>query len=118
MLTAAEFEAKLDEGVPYIWTAWNGNVYEGVYDGDFWDEANGSAKVDFGDHTVNYVDGETGGEGSGEYIWQVWSATDADGNVQYFRKTGYYMSYEGSTWDGDLIEVVPFEKTVTDWKKK
>ena len=119
-ITATEFEALLDEGVPYVWTTWQGEKVDGVYEGsDFWHEAGDSSEVKLDDnHTATFVDGETGGEGSGEYIWQVWSVKDADGNEQFFRKTGYYMSYEGSTWDGDLTEVVPFEKTVTDWKSK
>lgn len=119
MLTATEFENIVNEGVNYTYTTWQGEEAESLLEGsDFWHEGEGeSIKLD-DEHTATFVDGETGGEGSAEYIWQVWSVKDAEGNEQFFRKTGYYMSYDGSTWDGDLIEVVPFEKTVTDWKTK
>jgi hypothetical protein len=120
MLSATEFENLVSEGVHGTYTTWQGEEVESTYEGsEFWHEADGSTQITLDDtHKATYVDGETGGEGSGEYIWQVWSVTDAEGNEQFFRKTGYYMSYEGSTWDGDLTEVVPFEKTVTDWKSK
>lgn len=33
--------------------------------------------------------------------------------VQYFRKDGYYASYDGFEWDGDFYQVYPYEKTIT-----
>jgi len=56
---------------------------------------------------------DTGGEGHGEDIYMVFKTTDADGNVQYWRKDGYYASYDGSNWDGDFREVRPVERVVT-----
>jgi hypothetical protein len=32
---------------------------------------------------------------------------------RYFRKIGYYNSWDSSNWDGELVEVRPREKTVT-----
>jgi hypothetical protein len=32
---------------------------------------------------------------------------------RYFKKVGYYDSWESSSWDGTLTEVRPREKTVT-----
>lgn len=119
-ITAKQFEAILDAGIPYEYTTWKNEKAQAEYNNhNFWSEGEDADPVDLDDtHTAKFLIGETGGEGSAEYIWQVWQVTDTDGDVQYFRKTGYYMSYDGCTWDGDLEEVEPFEKTVTDWKNK
>lgn len=53
-----------------------------------------------------------GGEGQGDQRYVVFEIISADG-VQYFRKDGYYSSFEGTTWDGDFAEVRPVEKTIT-----
>ena len=70
-------------------------------------------------------DEETGGEGSQEDIYVVFSVTahvvkDGIGSERkrYFRKTGYYASYDGSNWDGDFIEVFPKQKEITVWVTK
>lgn len=64
---------------------------------------------------VKVVDSDPGGEGHGENIFIVFQAVETD---QYFRIDGYYASYgDGSLYDGDMYEVRPFEKTVTDWAK-
>lgn len=62
---------------------------------------------------VELVESDTGGEGHGEDIYMVFKTTDADGTVQYWRKDGYYASYDGSDWDGDFREVRPQERVVT-----
>jgi pullulanase/glycogen debranching enzyme len=120
LITAGQFEALIDEGVDYTYTNYRDEVVESTLEGsDFWHEAGDAGDLQLDDkHTAHFVDGETGGEGSAEYIWQVWSVKDAEGNVQYFKKEGYYMSYDGSNWDGTLFEVEPYEKTVTDWRTK
>lgn len=128
MITAQQFENALEEGIPYQWTPYNSEVpVTETYDNhSFWREAeeDSTAEYDlpgFDDVKVTYVDGEHGGEGSAEHIWQVWRVVTKAGDldqVQYFMKTGYYMSYDGSNWDGGLHEVEPFEKTVTDWRTK
>jgi hypothetical protein len=56
---------------------------------------------------------DTGGEGHGEDVYMVFKTTDVDGAVQYWRKDGYYSSYDGGEWDGDFREVDPVEKVVT-----
>lgn len=61
---------------------------------------------------VSFVDGYTGSEGGGEDVWMVFKVGD-----QYFRTTGYYASYDGTTWDGGTEEVEPFEKTVIDYRR-
>lgn len=35
----------------------------------------------------------------------------------YFRKTGYYDSWESSEWDGPLVKVMPVEKTVITYEQ-
>lgn len=70
-------------------------------------------------------DEETGGEGSQESIYIVLSVTahvveDGIGaeRKRYFRKQGYYASYDGSNWDGDFHEVWPKQKEITVWVSK
>jgi hypothetical protein len=53
-----------------------------------------------------------GGEGQGDDFWVVFSITDAEGGVRYFKKPGYYASYDGGYLDGDLLEVRPVERVV------
>ena len=61
------------------------------------------------DHPAVFIDGETGREGGGENIWVVFQVGET-----FFRKTGYYNSWEGSDWSyGDLEIVVPKEKLIT-----
>lgn len=60
---------------------------------------------------VTVVDSQTGGEGSAEYIYIVFKV-ELDGSTRFFKKEGYYASYDGSNWDGDFKEVTPIERTV------
>ena len=53
-----------------------------------------------------------GGKGQGENRWIVFKVTNAEGE-RLFRKSGYYASFYGTDWDGELEEVVAKEKTVT-----
>jgi len=120
LITARQFENIVSEGVKGTYKTWKDEIVDTEYDGsDFWSEAEGALSIILDDeHTAQFFDGALGGEGSAEYIWQVWAVKDAEGNLQYFKKEGYYASYDGSNWDGSLFEVEPFEKTVTDWKEK
>lgn len=36
---------------------------------------------------------------------------------RYFQKTGYYDSWDSTTWDGRLFEVKPVEKTITVYEE-
>ena len=58
-----------------------------------------------------------GGEGSGEEMYLVLKTTDGE-SVQYFRKDGYYASFDGSNWDGAFYEVTPTQKTITVYPRK
>ncbi len=54
-----------------------------------------------------------GGEGQGDELWVVFKVGD-----QLFEKDGYWQSWEGGTWDGDLFEVEPYEVTITKFRAK
>lgn len=60
---------------------------------------------------VKLVD-EYGGEGQGEEYWVVFSVSDGE-VTRLFRMDGYYASYCGSEFDGELKEVQARQKTVT-----
>lgn len=64
---------------------------------------------DFG--TVKVIE-DFGGEGQGETRYIVIEVTDSAGATQFFRKDGYYSSYDGSDWDGDFREVKAQPRTV------
>lgn len=61
---------------------------------------------------VNRVDSGPDDPGDGKAIWVVVRV----GN-RHFRKSGYYSSWDSSSYDGELEEVEPYEKTVTDYRK-
>jgi len=63
--------------------------------------------------TVQTVKDHGGGEGSGEERYVVIKVTDNQGNETYYRKDGYYASYDGSTFDGEFREVTPRDRVVT-----
>lgn len=58
---------------------------------------------------VEKVASEPGGEGHGEDIWVVVRTIDTG---QLFRMNGWYASYDGSNYDGELYEVRAQERTV------
>lgn len=71
---------------------------------------------------VSAVEFDTGGEGHGENTYMVFKVeptTETDGvNETYFyRIDGYYSSYGGSDWDGNLYEVTPVQRMVTFYEK-
>jgi hypothetical protein len=57
------------------------------------------------------VEDQYGGEGQGEQHWVVISVSDGE-TTRYFRKDGWYASYDGGYLDGDTSEVTPREKTI------
>ena len=90
-----------------------GGIDNEVYLEDLWREFDSYKWVEIpGFGRLEVVEYDGGGEGHGEYIYLVFKIGD-----RYFRKTGYYASFDGSNWDGSLEEVEPFEKTVTDYRR-
>lgn len=72
----------------------------------------GEAKLPSLGVTAHGVD-HYGGEGQGDSLWVVFRVGD-----QLFRKSGYYNSWDGGYFDGDLEEVEPYEVTVTRYRPK
>lgn len=68
-----------------------------------WDEFSWGAReaLDTELGVVRVVDQE-GGEGQGDHAHIVFLVKDTG---QYFRIDGFYSSYEGTDWDGELREV-------------
>lgn len=72
----------------------------------------GSTKpVTYDGFSANVV-AEFGGEGEGDQYWMVISVSDGE-TTRYFRRDGWYASYDGGYLDGDTYEVKPAEKTIT-----
>jgi hypothetical protein len=74
--------------------------------------------AEINDQTLNGYELKTvehfGGEGQGDHIHWVFTITDPQGNVEYWKRNGYYASYSGSDWCcGDLYKVTPRTKQVT-----
>lgn len=58
---------------------------------------------------------EVGGEDEGSYKHLIFRVEHVNrpGLTQWFKKTGYYSSYEGTDWEeGSISEVTPQERTV------
>lgn len=67
---------------------------------------------------LEVVDSSLGGEGDySKPVYIVFSLMSPDGSARYFKKTGHYESFEGTTWDGALVEVHPSQKTVTVYEE-
>lgn len=63
-----------------------------------------------GEYSAKVV-AEYGGEGDGDQYWMVVSISDGL-TTRYFRRDGWYASYDAGYLDGDTTEVRPAEKTV------
>lgn len=64
--------------------------------------------------TVTRVQSIGGGEGEGEHVHVVLQVVDR-GEVRFFKQTGYYASYDGTTWDGPFEAVVPNRVMITEY---
>lgn len=83
--------------------------------------------IDWGeDVSQNFVNGYVlefvesfGGEGMGDHAHVVYSVRPQNSDdMQYFRIDGYYTSYDGTDWDGELYEVKLTTRTVTFYEEK
>lgn len=93
----------------------------GGYDSLDTDSAWSEVKYSRGDEKT--VDGltakvvaEYGGEGQGDDYWVVISLSDGL-FTRYFRRDGWYASYDGGYLDGETYEVRPQQKLVTFYDK-
>lgn len=58
---------------------------------------------------LEYIDGDGGGEGNGEYVWAVFKFDDV-----FYKAEWNYYSHHGYSWDGlEIKQVVPREKIIT-----
>lgn len=99
---------------PFSWYFW---LYEGG-DGEF---------VRLNDqYMARTVKTVGGSEGGGEYVEVVVEVTqesckrEEEWNPQsrYFRKLGWYQSYNGTDFDGKFKEVFPKQKTITVYEEE
>lgn len=100
-MNVKEIEAALEEQIDGDWGIWEDLGYFREHNED------PNLGVVEGLGRGEYVD-SYGGEGQGDERWVVIRFGD-----RYFRKDGYYASYDGTTWDGDFREVKPTQKTIT-----
>ncbi|MEV6638072.1 hypothetical protein AB0M54_45855 [Actinoplanes sp. NPDC051470] len=126
MLTVTDVERALEnhefvsEGV-WDFGRHKGEAYRYVHSGfTHWDEyvpgkvgqESEPVKVD-GVGDVRVLHTYTGGEDGGADAELIFKVTPDLGGVRYFRKSGWYSSYNGTDWDGQFTEVQPKVKTVT-----
>jgi hypothetical protein len=62
--------------------------------------------------TVELIDQEGGGYGSGDYIHNIYRVIFPNNEVKLYKKEGGYSSYGGYEWDGDFRETRVVEKTI------
>lgn len=65
---------------------------------------------------LEIVDGEGGHEGGGDYVERIVEIKHAGKHVAYVQFTGFYASYDGTTWDDEVTQVWPHQVTVTVYK--
>lgn len=58
-----------------------------------------------------------GGEGEGDNYYLIVSITDSDGGVRFFKRLGWYASYDGGHYEGPTVEVESKQKTITVYEQ-
>ncbi|WP_040828953.1 hypothetical protein [Nocardia jiangxiensis] len=58
-----------------------------------------------------------GGMDEGSHRHLVFEVEFSDYRVRYYKKSGYYSSYDGTSWDGDLHEVKPVKQNITRYEE-
>lgn len=56
-----------------------------------------------------------GGEGQGDDYWIVVRIVSEDGSERFFKRCGWYASYNGGYYEGPTLAVKPAEKTIIVW---
>lgn len=64
---------------------------------------------------LKVVDQEGGYEGGGDHAEMVFAISGYNKVLTYLRITGYYSSYNGTTWNDEVIVVYPREVTETKY---
>lgn len=97
------------EGHEFTGEGWGGETYTDSGWHQWEDELSLNEVVEVADlGSVQVVDRQPGREGGGENIYIVFKVGE-----RFFKKTGYYASYDGSNWDGSFTEVTPQDRVVT-----
>lgn len=110
-LSVPEVQELMEKHFAYARVNWRNDV-DGI---ESWYELkSGASAVVEGLGKVVKVD-DYGGEGQGDEYWVVFSVTKGD-VTRHFRMDGWYQSYNGGEFDGDLKEVRPKQKTITVWE--
>ena len=90
------------------WRAWRNRFWEFFkeYKAPLWVTVPELGKV--------RVTEQFGGEGKGDQYWMVFEVDCGCGpDNRFFRIDGWYASYDGGYYDGNLYEVKPVQKVVT-----
>lgn len=91
---------------------YNRYVWNEFYEAFAWGSEEYSPRLASG--KVKLVEDHGGGEGDGEERWVVFSVGD-----KFYEVSGYYASWDGTTWDDlDIYDVEPFQVQVTKYKRK
>lgn len=75
-----------------------------------WDEMETAQSTILGE--IKLIANVGGGEGSGETRYLVFEI-----GGKFYQMNGYYMSFDGSHFDGPFIEVTPIQKTITVYEE-
>jgi|SRR5688500_4330419 len=113
-LSVSQVQGLLEEHFEYVESNWNNEDVEGPgsWHGIKWGDGVPCEIPGLG--TLAYVE-SYGGEGKGDEYWVVFSITNQD-VTRHFRMDGWYASYSGAEFDGDLKEVSPKQKVITVWE--
>jgi hypothetical protein len=87
-------------------------AYGDLSSGSLWSNFKGEGSEGTNGEWHAKVEAEYGGEGQGDEYWMVVSISDGK-TARFFRKDGWYASYDGGYLDGKTYEVTPKEKLVT-----
>jgi len=89
---------------------------EEVYDINGYELEECLGKYSNDNYSIEEVE-HSGGEGQGEEMWKVFKIQDLKTKeATYFRKSGYYDSWNGTEWQENIELVESYEVTVTRWK--
>lgn len=86
---------------------------------DAFSDADGNVPDCLKNFKIAHEDHVSGGENDGSDYKVVYKLTDKKTkDNHYLLFSGYYVSYDGTSWDnGSVVEVKKSKKTVVDWKK-
>jgi hypothetical protein len=96
----------------YFRDAFDGDDHELDLDTDqIWQNLHSEGGEGTKDGFTGKVEASFGGEGEGDQYWMVISVSDGT-TTRYFRRDGWYASYDGGYLDGETYEVSPKEKVI------